>query len=317
MVNHDSGTGRLPEPGAAAERLTVWEADLDPSQPERSGMRVLAYGEISATLIIPDPLFEGLVAKRMSGFTDASAVSEYVDLVDAYCRDLAAAGLSVVDTAVVPVPRPNRPPVAYLLQPQLAAEQLGNTLLKKVDDDSLTAMIRGVLAQVDAVLADNSASSGMAIDAQLSNWWFGSGPAGKPTLIDVGTPFVRHNGAYLMQPRILLAAVPPGVRSWYLWRHAGEKYMDDYFDRRLVGLDLLGNFIKEGVRERIPVGLHAVNEWLGNHAPVTAQQVAKYYDDDAATLELFLRVRRADRWCRTKVLRGRYDFVLPGKVHRG
>lgn len=324
----------LPDVQAAANRLAKWEADLDPAQPESSGLRVLAYGEISATLVIPDPLFAGLVAKRMSGFSSALAVADYVKLVQGYCEDLARVGLSVVDTLAVPVERSDRPPVAYLVQPQLSSELLGNVLLHEVDDATLRVMIRSVLSQVDAVLASNSESSGLAIDAQMSNWWFGAGADGRPTLVDVGTPFVRRRGKYLMEPRILLAAVPPGVRAWYLWRQAGEKYMDDYFDRRLVGLDLLGNFIKEGARERIPVGVEAVNEWLatgttlasttgsgvgepGGLDAVTEDQVRKYYDDDAATLELFLRVRRADRWFRTKVLRSAYDFVLPGPVQRG
>ena len=312
-----TGAGRLPDVGEAAERIAAIEAELDPAEPERSGIRVLAYGEISATLMLPDPLFEGVVAKRMTGFPDAVTAAGYVGLVEGYCRDLAAAGVAVVDTAAVPVSRADRTPAVYLLQPQLSADRLGNSLLGSVTDPTLTNVILGALTGVDAALAGGGSGIELAVDGQLSNWWFGRGPEQAPTLIDVGTPFIRSEGVHQLQSRIMLAAVPPGVRSWYLWRNAGEKYMDDYFDRRLVGLDLLGNFIKEGAAERIPVGLAAVNEWLGEEGPVTAEQVRKYYDDDAATLELFLRVRRADRWFRTKALRGRYDFVLPGKVDRG
>ena len=39
-------------------------------------------------------------------------------------------------------------------------------------------------------------------------WWFGDGPDQPPTLIDVGTPFVRRDGVHQLQPRIMLAAVP-------------------------------------------------------------------------------------------------------------
>ncbi|MDQ1247356.1 MAG: hypothetical protein QG597_1726 [Actinomycetota bacterium] len=307
----------LPDVGAAASRLAGWEADLDPAHPERSGLRVLAHGEISATLIVPDPLFTSLVAKRMTGFPDEAAVAGYVDLVTGYINTLRAAGVTVVDTAVVPVPRAARTSAVYLLQPQLPADGLGNSLLHTVDDAALTALIRAVLTQVDATFAGGDADTELAIDAQLSNWWLPTvGDGATPALIDVGTPFVRVGGVYQMAPRILLSAVPPGVRSWYLWRRTGEQYMDDYFDRRLVGLDLLGNFIKEGAAARIPVGLAAVNDWLGADGPITPAQVSNYYDDDAATLELFLRVRRADRWLRTRVMRRRYDFILPGPVRR-
>ena len=48
---------------------------------------------------------------------------------------------------------------------------------------------------------------------------------------------------------------------------------------------------------------------------VTRVEVEKYYKEDAATLELFLRVRRLDRGLK-RLLRREYDFVLPGKVQR-
>lgn len=318
MVSRPPGPAapELPDAAAAAARLAVWEAGLDPAQPDRSGIRVLAYGEISATMVLPDPLFTGVVAKRMTGFPDHAAAVDYVDLVTSYCRDLRAAGVAVVDTSAVPVPRPGRAPAVYLLQPQLPADGLGNTLLRTADDDALTELIAAVLAQVDATRTAGDAATEMAIDAQLSNWWLAADAGAAPALLDVGTPFVRRAGRYLMAPRILLAAVPPGVRSWYLWRRTGEHYMDDYFDRRLLALDLLGNFIKEGAPERLGVGLAAVNDWLGVEGPVTRAQVLEYYEQDAATLELFLRVRRADRWLRTRVLRRDYDFVLPGQVRR-
>lgn len=114
----------------------------------------------------------------------------------------------------------------------------------------------------------------------------------------------------------MLAAVPPGVRAIYLHRRIGQRYIDDYFDRRLVAVDLLGNFIKEGASARLPVGLAAVNAWLGAARPVTGAEVARYYRKDVRTLELFLRVRRADRWIRTRLLGRPYDFILPGAVDR-
>jgi hypothetical protein len=33
-------------------------------------------------------------------------------------------------------------------------------------------------------------------------------------------------------------------------------------------------------------------------------------------LELFLRVRRLDRFVRTRLLRRSYDFILPGRIRR-
>ncbi len=93
--------------------------------------------------------------------------------------------------------------------------------------------------------------------------------------------------------------------------------MDDYFDPRLVAVDLLGNFFKEGVAYRLPAAIAMANVWLSDHgyAGVTDTDVADYYQQDAATLELFLRVRRLDRNAK-RILRREYDFLLPGPVRR-
>ena len=54
--------------------LRPLEDALDPARPEQTpGLRVLAYGEVSACLTLPE--LPGLVCKRMSGFRDADAAS--------------------------------------------------------------------------------------------------------------------------------------------------------------------------------------------------------------------------------------------------
>ena len=58
---------------SAGDALARVEASLDPSHPQRSGLRVLAYGEISAALLISDePALVGIVAKRMAGLLENS-----------------------------------------------------------------------------------------------------------------------------------------------------------------------------------------------------------------------------------------------------
>jgi len=95
------------------------------------------------------------------------------------------------------------------------------------------------------------------------------------------------------------------------------EYMDDYFQPRLVAVDLLGNFHKESAATRLPEAIVAANQWLDTHdlQPIARSQVDDYYKQDAATLELFLRVRRLDRASR-RLLRRDYDFILPGRVKR-
>ena len=301
------------------------ERDLDPGQPERGGgVRVLGYGEISVALDVAE--LPGQVCKRMSGFADHSSAAAYVALMGDYLAELREAGVTVAPTDVVTVPRPGRAPVIYLVQPRLAEESLGDHILRTGDDGTLRAAIAQVLTVVARIAlrsADRRDRSEVALDGQLSNWSFSPDPAAEdPVLIDVGTPFVRRGGVHAMDREVLLAPVPSGIRAYYRRRQLVEAYLDDYFVPRTVALDLLGNFHKEGAAARLPVGLDVVNSWLedaelpGPHKAVTAEEVGQYYRKDADLLALYLRLRRMDRFLRTRVLRGSYDYVLPGDVPR-
>ncbi len=290
------------------EVLERLEAGLDPAHP--AGVRVLAYGEISAALIVPG--LQGHVAKRMSGFADHAMAQRYCDLVDDYIATVRSSGVRVLDTRIVLIGRPGRPPVVYLVQPLVG--ELGNAILHTAGDQELTGAIHAVMDRVWG-LAQRRDRPEVAIDAQLSNWSF-SEPA-DPVLLDVGTPFVRDGGSYLFDQEILLSAIPPGLRAYYRRKGAVPEYMDDYFEPRLVAVDLLGNFHKESAATRLPDAIVAANDWLDAHglAPIARAEVDDYYKQDAATLELFLRVRRLDRASR-RLLRRDYDFILPGKVKR-
>lgn len=287
--------------------LQQLEAGLDPAHP--GGVKVLAYGEISAALLVPG--LERKVAKRMSGFADHAMARAYCDLVDDYIATLRADRISVVDTEVVLVDRPPRTPVVYLVQPLVA--DLGHHMLHSVSDAELTEAVQAVLDRV-WTLHRRTDSPEVAIDAQLSNWSFTD--PGDPVLLDVGTPFMRRNGKHLFDVEIVLSAMPPGIRSYYR-RGVAAAYMDDYFVPRLVALDLLGNFIKERATRRLPEGIVATNDWLDPHnlEPIQRSEVDEYYKKDAAALELFLRVRRVDRAVR-HLFRRDYDFILPGRVAR-
>lgn len=310
----------LQEVGEALARL---EARLDPAHPESAGVKVLAYGEISAALIVADePALTGSVVKRMAGFADEAAARHYVALVRDYVERLQGIGLRVLATQAITIRRPAGGPVVYLVQPLVAADLLGNRLLLESDDQGLASAVRSVLDCTAQVLRANDSDTHVeiAIDEQMSNWVF---DGDEPMLIDVGTPFMRLAGSHLFDEEILLSAVPPGIRAYYRAKGTAAAYMDDYFDARLCALDLLGNFHKEGAAWRVPLGLAVVNEWLmgaarglpGSGRPVTEAEVRGYYEEDAATLELFLRVRRVDRALRRALGRS-YDFVLPGPVAR-
>jgi hypothetical protein len=311
----------------ALDVLRDVESRLDPAEPERTpGLSVVAYGEVSACLRLSG--LPGLVCKRMSGFADDAAASRYQQLVRTYLDELTAAGIGVVSTEVVPVARPGRAPVVYLLQPQLDAASLGDSLLVGADDAVVTDALERVLAAtLRLAVANDARTDGLevALDGQLSNWSFGTDRTAltDPVLVDVGTPFMRRGRRHLVDIGWLETPIPPVVRTYYHRRALVGAYLDDYYDPRLVAVDLLGNFHKEGRPDRVPLGVDVVNRWLdgdaallGSRDAVTAEEVEKYYRADADLLALYLRLRRTDRFLRTKVLRKPYDFVLPGPVSR-
>lgn len=289
-------------------QLQAFEAGLDPAHPR--GAQILAYGEISAALLLPQ--LPGHVVKRMAGFTDDAAARAYCRLVADYVAVLGESGIAVVDTETVTIARDPRPPVVYLVQPLMS--RLGTELLTDATDAELSAAIHTVM---DRVLALHRRDHGpeVAVDAQLSNWSFTD--PDEPVLLDVGTPFMRSGGVHQFDFETVLSAVPPGIRAYYRRAGIAQAYMDDYYEPRTVAVDLLGNFIKEGARLRLAAGLDSVNAWLAPHRyrSVDRTEVEQYYKRDAATLELFLRVRRIDRAVR-RILRRDYDFILPGRVSR-
>jgi hypothetical protein len=311
----------------AAEVLADFERGLDPARPTASGAaQVLGYGEVSAVLALA--ALPEHVCKRLSGFAGAEAAARHAALVRDYVAELRRAGVQVVATEALPVRVAGRPPVVYVLQPKLDGARLGNALLREADDATLARCVDRVLAAALRVARANRARAdgrALAIDAQLSNWHFpgdGADP-GEPALLDVGTPFVRRGGVDELDVEIFYAAVPPVARAWYRRQRAVPRYIDHYFAPRGLVLDLLGNFHKEGRPDRVPLAAERANRWLAAHAgelgpaePVSADEVARAYARDAEQLELFLRLRRLDRFVRTRLLRGRYDFVLPGPIRR-
>lgn len=317
----------MTHPGTEVDEvLERFEGALDPARPTASGdVEVLGFGEISVALRLA--ALPGLVCKRMSGFAGESDAAAYVDLVEEYLHLLALAGVRVAGTSSHVVRRPGRAPVVYLVQPELPADSLGHHILRTADDAGVMRAIEGALAPVIRLAEANRNARGVAVavDGQLSNWSFRASGDGfeEPVLIDVGTPFIRHDGRHAIDLALLHRPIPPGIRGYYRWRGEVSAYLDDYFDPRLVAVDLLGNFHKEGRPDRIPLGVAIVNRWLAAHVgalgerpEVTAEEVERYYRKDADLLALYLRLRKGDRFLRTRVLRRPYDYVLPEHVAR-
>jgi hypothetical protein len=225
---------------------------------------------------------------------------------------------------VVLAPAPDRH-VVYLVQPRLPADRLGQAILRHGTDVALHALLDHVLGYVQRVLAENGRrpdGRSLAIDAQLSNWHCPSDDGARPALLDVGTPFMYRDGRLEVGTDIFLRAYLAPLRWWLRRQRAVERYVEDYFRFDLTALDLLGNFTKEGAEARLDSAIAFVNTWTARHraaeggATVDERAVRTYYARDAATLETSLRARRLTRFVQARLLRKRYDFILPGHIRR-
>ena len=77
------------------------------------------------------------------------------------------------------------------------------------------------------------------------------------------------------------------------------------------------NLYKEQRPGLVPVTVEIINRHLfENLQPVTPRDVANYYREDKLIWTLFLAFRRVDRWVKTRLVRKRYEFLLPGKIKR-
>lgn len=306
------------------EILSAFEAQLDPTRPEGGpfGCQVVGYGEVSAVLTLA--ALPGRVLKRMSGFPTAGEAAAYAAVVGRYLELLAGQEVPVASTERVQLaPEPDRH-VVYLVQERLEEKQLGQVWLQRARDPELFELLGRVLETVARVLRANPLRDDgreASIDPQLSNWAW-PGPGAEPLLVDVGTPFLRCNGALETGAEIFLRAFPPGIRAFVRRARLVERYIADYFRLDRVILDVLGNFIKEGASHRLEAGIAFANDWLAGQPeaerfrPIQRRRVEAYYRDDARTLAWMLRVRRLQRFVRTRLLLRRYDFILPGRIRR-
>ena len=154
----------------------------------------------------------------------------------------------------------------------------------------------------------------MALDGQLSNWILTEN--NEILYIDTSTPLFKLNNIEQLNPELILKTAPSFLR-WILRLFFLKDVMGRYYDHRLVYLDLIANLYKEQRPDLIPTAIEIINNYINvNEKPFDIKEVEKYYKEDKLIWTLFLAFRRFDKWFTTKILRRRYEFILPGKIKR-
>ncbi len=309
---------------ADPELLKAFEDQLDPANPTAGSIaaHIVGYGEISTVFELDDA--PGLVFKRMSAFRDAAEVEAYQGVIEEYLLLLREVGIDPVASSFHHVVNRFGDHSLYIAQEKVPRECLGNILLREADDATFERMLDITLDNLEAVWtrnAERGEAERIGIDTQISNWAFLPEEGGglRPVYFDFGTPFIRRDGAEVLDGEVHLRSMPFFlvwvVRTFFL-----QDILDTYYSLRTVLLDLLGNFQKEGRADRIEPACMRINERFKEGplaiAPIGAEEVEKYYKEDSVMWELLLNFRRFDRFVKTVLLRHRYRFILPGRVER-
>jgi hypothetical protein len=300
--------------------LKRFEAGLDPTAVEQSAIpaRVLGYGEISTVFQIDHDTT--LAYKRMPLFADRAAAEQYQRHYREYCARLKEAGLLLPedDTAIVELP--DRPVVLYIAQRQLPPDRFGHRLIHTPSDEQFAALLERIVTRIECVWRFNREHApvlALAIDGQISNWvWLQQDDQDRLYYIDTSTPLYRIDGKEQLDPELFLQSAPSFLRWIIRWLFL-EDVMNRYYDPRQVYIDLAANLFKEQRPDLVPAAVEQINRLWSEHSdPLTIEAVDKYYREDKFIWALFLAFRRLDRWLKTRLLRQRYEFILPGKIKR-
>jgi hypothetical protein len=296
--------------------LEQFESQLNPQDLAASPIpaKVLGYGEISSIFQIGND--DTIAYKRLPLFPNHSLAEEYTNKYNKYCSFLQEAGLILPEDATHIVSIPRRPVVLYIAQKRLPEKHFGHRLIHDLDQDAIHKLIEKIVRSTALVWEFNRAKKPgveLSIDGQISNWvWTEE----RLYFVDTSTPLYRINDTEQMDPEPLLKSAP-GFLRWMLRLFFLEDVMTRYYDRRKVSIDLAANLFKEQRPDLIPPALEIINASLpSEEKSLTHQEIDKYYKGDKMIWALFLAFRRVDRGIKTRLLRGRYEFILPGKIKR-
>jgi len=291
-----------------------FELQLDPLRIESSEVKatLLGYGEISSIIELED--LPGMVLKRMPMFSSTGQAEEYLENYKKYCALLTGAGINLPEDGAVIIEKSPQLTVLYFAQEKLDPSCVGNKLIHSLPENEISDLVESVLSAIYGVWDLNKKHPGneIAIDSQISNWAYLK-DSGRLYYIDTSTPLFKVNHREQMDPELILTSAPSFgraiIRKFFL-----QDIMDRYYDEKAVNIDLVANLYKEQKPELIPLFLDVVNRFASEK--LTASEIEAYYKEDKFIWQLFLALRKIDRFLHKYVYRKQYQFILPGKIKR-
>ena len=302
------------------DMLYRFETGLNPQNLKESPIpaTILGFGEISTIFQIGGNT--SVAYKRMPLFVDRSSAEKYNRQYREYCRFLMKAGLRLPEHDTIIFQAPNRPVVFYIAQQQLPGDRFVHKLIHALNLQDTRQLIEQVVSEIGKIWKFNHSSGStleLALDGQMSNWaCLEEGTVSQMVYIDTSTPLYRRQGEEQLDPELFLQSAPSFLRWIIRWLFLKD-VMNRYYEPRQVNIDLAANLYKEQRPDLIPLTLDIINNHTADAMPpLTAKEVERYYRQDKLLWALFLALRRLDCWLKTRLLRKRYEFILPGKIAR-
>lgn len=314
--------------------LQEFENGLNPAKANNKGFdfEILGYGEISTVFAINyGGIGKQWAFKRLPIFKSLKQAEDYVQFYKSYNYKLENIGIKLPECDGMAVKGHKGAYVAYLAQKRLGGKSIAHKLLHLLPNEQIVLMIDLVLQQVLKVWNHNKQHPELilGIDAQISNWALKEYDEHNLAItkysnlyfIDTSTPLMQLNGKEQLDAELMLTSAPgfirPILRKFFL-----DDVLTRYYSFRDITIDILANLIKEQRPDLIDVCLPEMNRFFKEHfeiigeKPLEAKEVFSYYKEDKLIWTIFLATRRFDRFMQTKLLRKRYEFILPGKIKR-
>lgn len=315
------------------ELLKELERSINTVEPENGTIpiKVLGFGEISLVFeILNDP--EHLAYKRIPIFDTEAQVKRHIWAYNSYCQLLdKKVGLNLPAYDVAWFKDDNNTIQFYCIQEKIATESVGNIVIHNLSRDEIFILVTLILREMKKVwqYSRKNPKIDLGLDGQISNFGIINYNPKSPQVdfntklyyLDTSTPMLRVNKAEAMEAVLFLKSAPSFLR-WLLKALFLEETVGRYYEWRKVTIDLIANFYKEQLPELIPQLIKLVNDFFAeeapefNIAPITLEEIDKYYKSDSNMWEIFQTVRKFDRYLKTKIFKKKYEFYLPDKIER-
>ena len=303
------------------EILQIEKENFKDVPPEKLSLKILGFGEISTVLQV-----QGLkeetewVYKKLPSFGRYHQVERYKYVFFEYQKLLKEVGIFLLPVHLKILKKEKNKYILYIKQEKVNQDIIGNKLIHKLNNNDCILLLEKILQELLKVYNYNVSQKNIkiGIDGQISNW---ADLNSKIIYLDITSPLFRINNLEQLDINIFLKNVPSFLRI-FIKKYFLKQVLDRYYDLRLIIVDLLSNFFKEKKKEIVRDAIEFSNNFLNKNIieekfnKLTYEEIEKYYKLDSFIWKFYQFCRKTDRFFITKILKKKYEIILPEKIER-